>query len=206
MVLGDGHVRATRDKRWKNSFHSHIAFTHSMKQEMYCRHKADLLHSMFGGKSPTLQYIDNNGYPGIRFSKSNKYFRVLRKILYPGGKKTITRAALDLLTDEGLALWWMDDGCLSYKKRDGKIHAREGILNTYVSDDENSLIVKWFSEKYGIAVHKVKDRERQRIRMNTGSLRQFIPIIAPYIIPSMQYKIDMKYDDTSVPHGIAAMR
>lgn len=38
----------------------------------------------------------------------------------------------------------MDDGCLFAKKRNGKIHAWELYLNTYLTDEKNQIIIDYF--------------------------------------------------------------
>lgn len=43
--------------------------------------------------------------------------RVLLKKLYPGGSKKITRNFLDFLTLPGMAIWFLDKGSKSFKKK-----------------------------------------------------------------------------------------
>lgn len=192
MVLGDGCL-AVRNVPDGHLPEVRIQIKHSVRQVEYAEHKADLLHTMLGGKRPTPQYFDNSGYQGVRFSKSNSYFRILRSWMYNKGEKHITRRVLDMLTDHGLAIWWMDDGSLYMKRRNGKIHAREGILSTYLPLETNQIIAEWLLERYQIIAVPVSHKEMYRLRINTTNLKRFVPILEPYIIPSMRYKIDMGY-------------
>lgn len=193
LVIGDGCLYVKKDLRFANSWHSKLIIKHSVKQLEFLNYKVSLLHSIFGGKHPDIVYINNNGFPGIVATKSNKYFRVLKKFIYKNGKKNITKNILNFLTPQGLAIWYMDDGNLSLKKRDGKVHARELFLNTHLSVEENQVIIDYFSEKWGINFTQVKNNGLYRLRCGTKEAAKFIEIIKPYIVPSMLYKIDMKY-------------
>ena len=187
LCIGDGYLN--KDKQSK-SVSLHIK--HSSKQEALIIYKRDLLFSLIGGAKPNLRYFNNNGYPGISFSKGMKYFRIIKKWLYPNNKKLISRFLLDKLTPEAIAIWYMDDGSLSAKKRNGKIHAYEMTLNTYESKEDNQIIIDYFKEVWDIQWHQAKGKGQYRLRMSTKEIRRFIPLIKPFIIPSMQYKIEIK--------------
>ena len=189
MVLGDGCLNVRKDKRYKNSFHQRLTLKHGMKQKEYIEYKRDLLHSIFGGNKSKVNVINNNGYIGYSVSKSNSYFRVLHKQMYPNGKKRVSRKVLDKLTPHGIAIWYMDDGSLYPKKRNGKIHAYELILSTYIPIEENQIIIDYFKEVYDINFNIAKSKGSYRLRLGTKEARKFIKIVEPYIINSMEYKI-----------------
>jgi hypothetical protein len=193
--LGDGYIRIQQDPRCPNALPSAtLCVKHCARQAEYAEHKADLLHCLLGGAKPKISPFDNSGHPGVMFAKTNKYFRILKKRLYRNGHKFISRQILDYLTDEGLAIWWMDDGSLYMKRRNGIIHAREGILSTYCSKSECETVADWFRDRYGIVVAPVAHKRSFRIRINTANLKLLVPIIAPHVVPCLSYKIDMKYD------------
>ena len=186
LAIGDGYI-----KKESNSECCSLCLNHSTKQEEFITYKRDLLHSIVGGKLPKLHYFNNNGYPGIRFQKASKYYRVLRKWLYVDGKKHISRFILNKLTLEAIAIWYMDDGNLSAKRRNGKIHAYELFLNTHVTREENQIIIDYFKETWGVQFHQVKNKGSYRLRMSTREIRRFLPMIQEFIIPSMKYKSTM---------------
>ena len=190
MILGDAHLSQQRDKRYKYTQYS-IRMKHCLRQKEYLEYKADLLLSIFGGKKPNVREINNNGYHGCEMIKSDKYFKVLRKLIYPNNTKTISRRVLDYLNPQGIAIWYMDDGCLSPQKRNGKIHAYQLIINTYLSYEENQVIVDYFKEVWNINFTIVKDKGKSRIRCGTREARKFIEIVKPYIVLSMEYKINI---------------
>lgn len=194
LSIGDGYIRSRKDKRYNYTQNS-IEFIHAEKQKEYIEYKADLLHSVFGGKRPNVRFFINNGYPAYSMMKTDKYFRIIYKLLYFNGRKRITRRCLDYLTPKAIAIWYMDDGNLSKKKRDGKIHAYELFLNTFVSDEENEIIIRYFKEVWDINFAKVKNNDGYRLRCGTKEARKFIKIVDDFVIPSMKYKTDISNKD-----------
>lgn len=194
MVLGDGYVTPVVNKRCTvpKTYYT-LKLRHSAKQREYLEHKAKLLHSILGGKQPKIQEINNNGYPGVQISKQHRWFRYLRKWMYPNGIKTYQRKILNYLTPEGIAIWYMDDGNLSLPKRNGKIHARRIYLNTHRTKEENQIIIDFFKEKYAINFGQVLNKGWYRLTCGTKEAKKFIALVEPFIIPSMSYKIDMNY-------------
>ncbi len=179
MILGDGCIQNNR-----------LNLCHSIDQIEYLRYKANILESILGGsKNSIRETTSNNGYLCCRYGKSNTYIGILRKWIYKNDKKTISRRILDMLSLHGLAIWYMDDGCLSPKYRNGKIHAFDLTLNTYLDIDENKIIINYIKDTYGIEFKLSKGKGKYRLRIGTIEARKFIALIEPYIIPSMQYKI-----------------
>jgi len=194
MVLGDGYIYVARDKRWNNSYYSRIVIKHGGKQKEYIEYKAELLHKLLGGKKPKVCRINNNGYIGHVIVKNNKYFKTLRNKIYLNDIKTFSEDVLNMLTPHGIAIWYMDDGSLYPKKRNGKIHAYELVLCTYKSKKENQIIIDYFKNVYDINFTQVKARKYYRLRCGTKEARKFICIVKKYIIPSMQYKINISQE------------
>lgn len=75
----------------------------------------------------------------------------------------------------------MDDGGLSQKKRNGKVHANDLILNTHLSKEENQVIIDYFKEEWDIHFTQIKNKNRYRLRCGTREARKFISIVEPYI-------------------------
>lgn len=188
MVLGDASLSKPRQ--------NYVCFKikHSTKQKDYLIHKRDVLQEIFE-KQINVHEFNNNGYPGCKIEFGNKYFRPFRKYLYPNGVKTFTKKALDRLDVEGIAYWYMDDGSLTLhkSKTEGVYHSRAIYLNTYVSYEEALLIKDFFYERYGIEFKLSQHKGWYRHVCNSTNTKRFIHLVEPYIIPSMQYKIDMKY-------------
>lgn len=185
MSIGDGYLAVDRRRRIENVT---LVMKHSIKQAAYLNHKADLLHKYLGGKRPSVREFDNSGFPGIRTEKTNKSFRIIRKWLYPDGKKKVSRV-LRWLTPHGLAIWYMDDGGLAIKKRNGLVHAVDLCINCQCKIDEAHTICDAIFTKFGIRFKPNLNNGNYRIRCGTIEARRFVEIVNEFIIPEMQYKI-----------------
>jgi hypothetical protein len=185
IIFGDGCVA----KPSHASLSGRLSITHCLKQKEYLEWKANLIRNIFQSNINVRQIV-NNGYPAVVLEKGHKYFRVLHRYLYKNKVKTIPIKALNRLTPIGLAIWWMDDGSLYPKKRNGKIHAWELVLSTYLSKEENETIVKYFQDKWDITWKITKHKNLYRLRMSTKEGRRFLEIVRPYVnqIECMKYK------------------
>lgn len=189
MVAGDAYIRKA------SRYAAQMYIAHAERQREYLVFKRDILQNLFRGYTLSVKAFDNNGYPGVNLStRKHPKLRAIHKWFYPSGKKYFSRRILNYLTPLGLAIWYMDDGCMSYKKRDGKIHGREIILNTYVSYSETRTIQIYFKEVWNLEWRINSERRGHRLEMGTREAIKFFSIIRPYVIPSMNYKIDFRYE------------
>lgn len=196
MVLGDGHISVHQCmSQGKYSYtKSVIKLKHSVKQLDYMKHKQQLLLSIFGGKPNKIgrftQKAFGKEWEMLQLSRNNKYFRTMRKYMYPHGKKTVTRNVLSKLTDQGLAIWLMDDGSVVVNKnKDGKVSSYQFRLSTHFSKAEADECIKWFKEIYLIDVKKYEAKPGQwNLRWNTTAHKELAERLKPYIIPFMYYK------------------
>lgn len=183
LMLGDG-------GRTKNNFY----IGHSMKQKDYALFKSDLLQKITGKEVNIRERTNKLGYSNIRVEpKLIPLTKRLVRELWKNGEKKISRNFLNYLSLESIAIWFMDDGSKSFKKRNGKVHAVEVTLNTYLSKEDNEIIIHYFKEVWGIKWGLNKSKSHYRLRMGTREARKFFKLISPYIIPSMQYKINLTY-------------
>lgn len=191
-LLGDSSFNKTKNG---------VYFSHSEKQLEYLQWK----YSFFDTKAniDSVYHIYNgNKYLAYYFYISKKYLDddcvlFIKKHLFSNeGRKKISLKYLNQLTPLGIAVWWMDDGNISLTK-DGD--NRYGKLSTHCFNyEENILIQKYFKDKWDIDVSIRKERIYYFIKIRSSELKKLIKIIYPYVIqiPSMIYKIDMKYKYT----------
>lgn len=196
MCFGDGGVYITKDQSKKTA---RIVIGHTPKQRKYLEYKNKLLHSIFGGKISKINtYISlnkkmNKEYTNIQLCRTEKYFRQMHRVLYPKGKKIYTRKSLYYLTDEGLALWFCDDGngriCTN---PNGKIGGCMTRISTYCSLKEIEIIRDWFKEKYDLNVKFDCDKRNNlySVRFNTKDSHKFVQIVQKYVPKSMRYKLE----------------
>lgn len=186
-LLGDAYYH-----RSNNS----IRFVHSQKQYPYLQWKKSFFNENDVSKTYRRDYKE--GYVGYSFEMYNRkhmyesFFNFIQKNCYKNTTKKISLKYLNELNALGLAVWWMDDGCLSIHKGN-----RYGKLCTHCFNyEENILIQKYFRDKWNIEVDIKEEKHRYYfIRLNVKALKKLISIIYKYVveIPSMIYKIDLNY-------------
>lgn len=193
MIAGDAGIRKQKDCSSVS-----LRICHAERQREYLEYKRDILQNLFKAWEIPIKTVNNSGYPGVFLrTRTHPRLRVIHKWFYKGGKKRFSRRILDYLTPLGIALWYMDDGSVSYKKRDGKIHGREIHLNTYCSFEEAEIIQAYFKEAWDVSWTLVFNKGFYRLRMGAGEAEKFFALVKPYIIPSMRYKLDLKYKSTT---------
>ena len=178
MVLGDGSLdRTTTSAR--------LRFAPGEKQIEYLKYKIQVLGNQinkdiyFSGKSG---YSDNKiFYKNTRVSLD---FLDLYNDLYYSGTKRIDRV-IDKIDPISLAFWVMGGGSFNQKCK------TYSISSYCFSFEENKLIATTLFSKFGIkstiSLDKRINRYCQRIG-STSSLK-LSELIAPYVHPSMDYKL-----------------
>jgi hypothetical protein len=199
MILGDGCVYI--QKAGKNAC---FKLQHGPKQKDYLLYKAEILKELtevrLGETKPNGKKNPNVNYTAE--TRVHPLYTRIREIVYPKGKRTVNKIILSWLNEQGLAIWYMDDGSLikSYRLNKGGnriIYRRELFLNTCAFNlEEHQLLQTFFLERFGIKFDiKLTSKKSGFYRLRAGALEanKFIEIVKPYIVPSMEYKIDMQY-------------
>ncbi len=191
MLLGQG-------KRNQNNFY----ISHRATQENYVLFKKQLLEQITQQPVSIRPRTTHRGEQLLCLEpKLIPLTRVLVKKLYCGGIKTVTPKFLNLLTPAGIALWFLDRGSKSFKKRNGKIHALELYLNTNLSQWENEIIIDYFSEIWGFKWGLSKTADSYRLRMGTQEGKRFLDFITPYVPDSLRYKVQTSSNVTATTYG-----
>ena len=171
-----------------------INCSQSINQEEYLKWK----NSFFNTKVKyTVNVWHGNKYPRCYFyyyikNEDNDLFSFICKNLYSKGRKKISVKYLEELSPLGLAVWWLDDGsiCVNNTNRYGK------LATNCFNYEEHILIQQYFKKRWNIVVQIKQEKEKYYfIRFNSTELKKLISIIYQYVceIPSMIYKIDLKY-------------
>lgn len=209
MVLGDGTINVTNGKR-------ELCVAHGLQQRDYCEHKAARVRQILGGQFTVREYANgpSGAYRCVKFCSSHAYWSTLRSLLYPNGRKTFTRRALDMLTDEGIALWYMDDGhARVWVNSNGWVSSVSTDIATMCSKAECLVIAEYFREvhqiEWAIRCRKTSADDRAfYLSCNTTNSREFANLVRPYIIPSMLYKLshvaDLDSHECRTPIGKCA--
>jgi hypothetical protein len=186
VILGDGYL----DKSGAGGI------THCTRQLDYLEWKRDYLLSS-GVRCSDIRMFDNGGYPGCKiYINVTKWSKALRKYMYNGGsgKNIYNRKLLNRLSAIHLAIWYMDDGGLSQKKRDGEIYANDLMLNTHTTKEKNQVIIDYMKDVWGISFTQCKNKGHYRLRCGTREARKFLNIVREYVsqVPSMAHKLNVK--------------
>jgi recombination protein RecA len=121
----------------------------------------------------------------------------LRDIVYFGdGKKHLTWDYLKGLTPLALAVWYMDDGCFTVRSKGVQERTRGGtgrieICVEAMSPGSRDRLVSYLRDAHRLDV-KLTARGARKIsvlQFTTAASEQFQQLVAPYIHPSMDYKL-----------------
>lgn len=168
---------------------------HSIKQKDYLLFKKNLLGELcspniiertrrlkFNGK-----YKKEGTSCAFRIC-TNRELVPIHNLIYPNGKKTITKELLAKLEDLAIAIWYMDDGywCVNHKKTSGRI----GLATLSFSKEENELIKDYFKYKYDIDFHiTFEDKKYHGLMIyNRRDAFKFANIVNKHIPECMAYK------------------
>jgi len=125
-----------------------------------------------------------------------------RTLFYDSGTKVVTQELLDLMEPFGIAVWFMDDGCLS-----GAISRSPGpyyiIAMSCFSFKEAQMVCSWLIEKYGIEFRAYMQRNKGYNKSypyiattKVGAGRQFAELVDEYIPePMVRKKLKSEYWD-----------
>jgi recombination protein RecA len=121
----------------------------------------------------------------------------LREIVYFGdGKKHLTWDYLKGLTPLALAVWYMDDGCFTVRSKGAQERTRGGsgridICVEAMSVGSRDRLVSYLRDAYGLDVKLTSRGARKMsvLQFTTAASEEFQRLIAPYVHPSMDYKL-----------------
>jgi recombination protein RecA len=121
----------------------------------------------------------------------------LREIVYFGdGKKHLTWDYLKGLTPLALAVWYMDDGCFTVRSKGAQERTRGGsgridICVEAMSVGSRDRLVSYLRDAYRLDVKLTSRGARKMsvLQFTTAASEEFQRLIAPYVHPSMDYKL-----------------
>lgn len=167
-LLGDGAMRCKANAL--------IEFNHSAAQRLYVDWKFQQLQTLVS--TPPKLRSGNGGRVAYRFTtRSLPELTPFYRTWYPLGRKVVPQLTLTPLT---MAVWFMDDGCKSY---------RAIYLNTQQFDlGSQSRLLSLLQQQWGIRASLNRDKTYHRIRIAVESVERFKTIIGPHVLPELEYK------------------
>ena len=145
MLLGDGTIS-----------NNHVfKLAHCLEQEEYLQWKIKQLNEHGLRNNGLKKYISSAGYNKGRevvYSQLNiiPFVKVLRRIFYKPKKNIANRKLLNRLNALGIAIWYMDDGAISFRKTKGKIHGFYIRISTCIPKENIQIIIDYFKEMWNI--------------------------------------------------------
>lgn len=207
LCFGDGCARE-KTNGTSNTKYGEFVITHCGKQLDYLIWKQNLIHTILGGGIPKLWKYERekndkvlfNGYIGKKdtieygFRKGHPYFKIIKRMMYPNGKKKFSRQVLNRLSVLGLMIWYLDDGCLAPIIRDGRLRTYHVIISVSKPLSELQEIVKYMKEVWNLDWKINSQGLGSRIRMGKHEGDKFLNMIRPLVeqhVPSMLYKVNI---------------
>jgi recombination protein RecA len=186
-LMGDSHLAPNRHDR-----HGvRLRMGHGEKQVEYLDWKASLFGNI--GQCRTVNakgaaFVDLSPLPELG---------ELREVLYWGdGKKHLTDDYLKSLTPLALAIWFMDDGSFTERSKGVQLRTAGGSGRVEFCVEAMSEASRVRLADYLRDVHGVDSRlairgaaKKAVLTMTTASSSTFLELVAPYVHPSMEYKL-----------------
>jgi len=183
-LLGDARLEC-RSKGIRASYTARFRVHHGDKQKKYVLWKYKILKDLVCKEPRKISWTNkkrNLKETSWYFhTRSLKNFGIIHEIFYKNGVKKFPIEILQVFSDRMLAVWYMDDG---------SNNNRNITLNTHSFSLENQkIIIGFLKSKYHLNPTIIKDRTQWKISIGSNDYNDFLSIIAPYIAPSMIYKI-----------------
>ena len=187
-VMGDGNL----SRPVRSSDHSsRFRMGHGAKQEPYLDWKVSLLENVAHARTRNAK--------GAVFADFTPLAELgdLREVVYQGdGKKHLTWDYLKKLTPLSLAIWYMDDGCFTVRSKGLQERTFGGsgrieICIEAMSPGSRDRLVEYLRDTRGLDV-KLTFRGKRQIavlQFTTAASEKFQKLVAPYVHPSMEYKL-----------------
>lgn len=174
-VLGDGCLQGSS---------SYLSISHAERQSEYALLKAELLAELGASVEHRLIAAVANGPKAhevtMMRTRAHRALRVLRSDFYDGGKVVPAWLAREL-NPRMLAFWFMDDG--HTRIREGRQPVAEIAAHSF--DDAGLQVLIVGLARLGLAAKA----SRGRLHFGVEATRRLSELIAPYVPPSMRYKL-----------------
>ncbi len=198
MAMGDGHLFQGTFRNGERGGNYMLEISHCAKQLEYLERKRDIVNEIFEYDIPirrvkVFDKTHNKAYNKCRIvTRVHPRLTFIGRRVYKDRRKQITQWVLDNLTTEGLAYWWMDDGCIHLDKRDGH-GGGQLIWATYGFDvDQVKLLKEWIADKYGASFNLLFHKNGgPYLKRGISGCTNLIDAMRPYSVPCMNYKFDI---------------
>lgn len=190
LLLGDGTI----------SNNNVFKLAHCEQQLDYLEWKIKQLNNSGLRNNGVKEYISTNGFnkgKKVYYTQLNTipFVKVLRRVVYKPTKKLGNRKLLNRLSARDIAIWYMDDGHINYRKTNNKIHGFYIKIATCIPKEELQIVIDYFKEVWNIQFymfHEGRKENSYSLCCGTKEGVKFINIVKQYVeqVPSMKHKIE----------------
>jgi recombination protein RecA len=163
---------------------------HGVKQREYLDWKVSLLGNIPCSRRET------NRATFADFTPLSELGELQRTVYMGDGKKTVTEEYLKALTPLALAIWYMDDGSFTLRSKGLQQRTAGGsgriqFCIEAMSEGSRDRLVTYLRDTHGLDVswRLVGANQKAVLTFTTQASRRFLTMVAPYIHPSMDYKL-----------------
>jgi recombination protein RecA len=185
-LMGDAALSPTR-----NGVGTRLRMGHGPKQHAYLDWKASLFANIKQCRTTNAAgaaFVDLTPLPELS---------ELREVVYFGdSKKHLSWDYLKALTPLSLAIWVMDDGSVAHRSKGLQERTRGGtgrleICIDAMSPPSRARLQDHLRDHFGLPSKLMTRgaRQQQVLQFDTATTTKFLELIAPYVHPSMEYKL-----------------
>ena len=186
-LMGDGNLSPNRNGRNGVRFR----MGHGAKQVDYLQWKTDLMGNI--GHSVRENAM---GARFVDFTPLPELAEVQRAVYLGDGKKFLSDDYLKALTPLALAIWYMDDGSFTVRSK-GLQQRTEGgsgrieICVEAMTEGSRQRLCDYLRDTHGLDVRlrQAGAADKAVLMFSTAASAQFQEMVAPYMAPSMEYKL-----------------
>jgi len=186
-LMGDGNLSPNRRGRSGTRFR----MGHGTKQAAYLDWKASLLENISHSRTTNAK-----GAVFADFTPLPELGELHEAVYFGDGKKHLSWDYLKNLTPLALAVWYMDDGNFTVRSKGAQERTAGGTGRIEICVEAMSLgsrdrIARHLQDTYGLDVKLTSRGARQVsvLRFSTAASAKFQKLVAPYVHPSMEYKL-----------------
>jgi recombination protein RecA len=186
-LMGDGSLSPNRRGRSGTRFR----MGHGSRQAEYLDWKASLLGNVQHSRT-----VNAKGAVFADFTPLPELAELRDAVYFGDGKKHLTWEYLKSLTPLALAIWYMDDGGFTVRSK-GKQERTVGgtgrieICVEALSPGSRDRLVQYLqdSRKLDVKLTSRGARQVSVLQFTTAASEKFQKLVAPYVHPSMDYKL-----------------
>ena len=164
---------------------------HGAKQSAYLDWKISLLANI-----PHCRTFNAKGAVFADFTPQAELAELYGAVYFGDGKKHVTWDYLKSLTPLALAVWYMDDGCFTVRSKGAQERTKGGtgrieICVEAMSPGSRDRLAQYLWDTHGLD-GKLDSRGARKVsvlRFTTAASEKFQKLVAPYVHPSMDYKL-----------------